>query len=74
MAQSLRLERIDLFDGPSWEASGFWDTESKGRSRWVIAGQLTASLLACLAIPVCFTAVLAALMWDINSMFTWPMF
>jgi hypothetical protein len=60
------VQHIDLFDGPSWEARGFWDDKPKHRSRSAVAAQLIAGFLLCLAIPACFTAFLFALGlgWD----------
>jgi hypothetical protein len=62
------LSHIDLFDGPSWEARGFWDDTPKPRSRVAVAVQIIAGLLLCLAIPVCFTAVLFALAWGFDKL------
>ncbi len=62
------VQHIDLFDGPSWDARGFWDDQPKPRSRLVVAAQLFAGLLMGLAIPVCFVAFPAALAWGFEKM------
>ena len=74
VAQSLRPEHIDLFDGPTWDATDFWDSEPKPHSRWNLAGQLIASFLACMAIPACFAGVLGAFLWGFDSLLSFRMF
>ena len=59
------MQHIDLFDGPSWDARGFWDDQPKPRSRVAVALQLLAGLLMGLAIPVSFVAFPAALAWGL---------
>jgi len=68
------VQHIDLFDGPNWDARDFWDAEPKRRSRWVTAGELIASFLACLAVPASFAATLAALGWGWDKMLSRGLF
>ena len=71
MAQTHRgVQHFDLFDGPPWDAKDFWDWVPKPRSRWVVIGQLIASLLACLAVPACFVGTLATLLWGLDKIFS----
>ena len=66
------MSHIDLFDGRSWEARGFWDDTPKPRSRLGVAAQLLAGLVMGLAIPVCFVAFVAALGWGWDRLLTPP--
>jgi hypothetical protein len=68
--RSSSVAHIDLFDGPPWEARGFWDDASKPRSRLTVAVQMIAGLVMCLAIPICFEGVLFALGWGWERLIT----
>jgi len=76
VAQTHRgVQHFDLFDGPTWDAKDFWDWEPKRHSRWMVAGQLIASLCVCLAVPACFVATLATLLWGLDRTFSgWRFF
>jgi len=62
-----RLEKIDLFDGPSWDARGYWDDAPRAASGLSVVVQITVGVAINLLVPAAFIAALAGPMWGFNQ-------
>ena len=68
MSQAQRLEHIDLFDGPSWDARGYWDDVPRTTSRLAVVVQLIVALVMNLMVPAAFAGVLLSLGWGWDAL------
>ena len=68
MSQGQRLEHIDLFDGPSWDARDYWDDVPRTTSRWAVIVQVIVGLALNLMVPAAFAGVLFAFLWGVSHL------